>query len=93
MPKITLQERPKWCRFEDCLFLRRVSDYICGGKLPKPEPHQGDFNTHRFCLKFHKDDPGPKGIFSLKVNESDLDWFRWIFDALDGKKTSSLSHA
>ena len=31
------------------------------------------------------------GVFDLHVNKTDLDWFRWIFDALDGKKTSWLS--
>jgi len=29
-------------------------------------------------------------VFDLQVNRSDLDWFRWIFDALDGQKTASL---
>ncbi len=79
------QERPKFCEHKDCEFKRRIVNKICGGKLPKVLLHDGDSNTHRFCINF------AKGALSLRVNKSDLDWFRWIFDALDGKKTSSLS--
>ena len=54
--------------------------------MPTPEPHDGDLNTHRLCVK-----PDTGGVFDLQVNTSDLDWFRWVFDAIDGKKTSWLS--
>jgi len=27
----------------------------------------------------------------MQVNATDLEWFRWVFDALDGKITSWLS--
>ena len=60
-------------------------EHLCGGDLPKPEPHGGDFNNHRICI--NAGDP----VFDLQVNDTDLDWFRWIFDALDGKATSWLS--
>lgn len=85
------QERPEWCKHKDCQFRRRVVDSICGGEMPEPLPHRGDLNTHRFCLKGALQ--GNDGVFDLQVNASDLDWFRWIFDALDGKRTSSLSVA
>jgi len=77
-------EKPSWCPHGSCGFLRRVQDSICGGGLPVPEPHCGDMNTHRICIK-------TKEVFDLQVNVSDLDWFRWVFDAIDGKKTSGLS--
>lgn len=82
------QERPSWCPHQDCEFQRRVGDWICGGKLPEPIPHENDLNTHRFCLNHVLSFPN---IFDLQVNKSDLDWFRWIFDSLDNKKTSFLS--
>lgn len=80
------QERPEWCPHNDCIFLRRVVDLICGGKLPKPVPHGKDFNIYRICIR-----ESSLPVFDLQVNKSDLDWLRWVFDALDGKKTSSLS--
>jgi len=60
-------------------------DAICGGQLPAPEPHDGDFNTHRFCINGASD---TGGIFDLQVNKTDLWWFRFIFDSLDGKNTA-----
>jgi len=82
------QERPSWCPFPSCIQKRRVMDAICGGELPKPEPHEGDFNTHRICFN-GADSSG--GVVPIQVNASDLEWFRWVFDALDGKITSWLS--
>jgi len=86
------QERPAWCPHQDCVFRRRVGDAMCGGQLPKPEPHDGDENTHRLCIN-EKQDPlaAVTGVFDLQVNKSDLGWFRWVMDALDGEKTSWLS--
>lgn len=78
------QEKPSWCPHESCEFLRRVEDSLCGGSLPTPEPHDGDLNTHRLCINTDE-------VFDLQVNVSDVDWFRWIFDAIDGKSTSWLS--
>ena len=79
------QERPTWCPHADCVFQRRAMDHLCGGQLPVPEPHDGDHNTHRLCIN------AGEPVFDLQVNASDLDWMRWIFDALDGKATSWLS--
>ena len=83
-PRGWKQERPTWCPHQDCVFSRRSQDALCGGRLPKPEPHDGDENTHRLCIKAGE-------VFDLQVNKTDLGYFRWIFDALDGKKTSWLS--
>jgi len=78
------QEKPAWCPHQDCIFTRRVLNALCGGRLPEPEPHDGDLNLHRICIRTDT-------TFDLKVNDSDLDWLRWIFDSLDGKATSNLS--
>ncbi len=79
------QERPAWCPHDECIFKRRAMDSLCGGELPTPEPHDGDMNTHRFCMNLD-------GVVDdYQVNKTDLDWFRWIFDALDGKQSSWLS--
>ena len=78
------QEKPEWCPHSDCAFRRRVQDSICGGVLPEPESHGEDYNTHRICIK-------TDSVFDLQVNNTDLEWFRWVFDSLDGKTTSWLS--
>lgn len=78
------QERPKWCPHKDCLHKRRVQDALCGGHLPKPEPHDGDFNHYRFCIN-ETCDPDSSKVFDLQVNNTDLYWFRSVFNALDGK--------
>ena len=87
------QEQPTWCPHKDCRFKRRAMDKLCGGELPEPEEHDGGVNTHRFCINAGCINKTVKcdGIFDLQVNSTDLQWFRWIFDALDGKKTSWLS--
>jgi len=82
------QERPSWCPHTNCIFGRRAMDDICGGELPVPIPHDGVDNTHRLCMNGLADDGG---VFDLRVNSTDLDWLRWILDALDGKRTSWLS--
>jgi len=75
------QKRPGWCPHSDCLFRRRVMDNLCGGELPAPVEHDGAKNTHRLCIV-------TEGVFDLQVNATDMDWLRWVLDALDGKKTS-----
>lgn len=45
------QERPDWCRHRDCGFVFRSQDAACAGRLPVPEVHEGDSNTHRLCLR------------------------------------------
>jgi hypothetical protein len=63
-------------------------DSTCAGHLPRPVPHASDFNHYRLCMNGAL----PNGeVFDLQVNDTDLEWFRWMFDALDGKKTSWLS--
>ena len=82
------QERPSWCPHKDCQFLRRAMDDMCGGKLPIPTEHEGQFNTHRFCMSCFDGDPH---VDFFMVNDNDLQWLRWIFDAMDGMETSWLS--
>ncbi len=85
-PEVWKQERPSWCPHQDCVFCRRSQDALCGGRLPKPEPHEGDENTHRLCIKAGE-------VFDLQVNNTDCDGIRFILDALNGKKTSWRSRA
>ena len=82
MGTVWKQERPTWCKHKDCLFKKRHQDRMCGGCLPE----EIDYETFRFCLRFEDGE-----IIDIKCNASDLDYFRSIFDALDGKKTSWLS--
>lgn len=77
------QEKPAWCpHSHHCIFLMRVQDSLCAGKLPKPLPHDGDFNTHRICLTGAL--PNDE-VFDLQVNKSDVYHFRRILNAIDGK--------
>lgn len=76
------QEKPLWCPHSECIFLRRVMDDLCSGKLQKPRAHDGDTNTHRICLTGTL----PKNkVFDLMVNKSDLYHFRRVLDAIDGR--------
>jgi len=74
------QERPEWCPHSDCIFILLIQDAICAGKLPAPEPHDGDLNTHRICIAGVI--PGGE-VFDLQVNTTDLYHFRRLFDAID----------
>ena len=82
------QERPSWCPHADCAFIRLTDNVACVGKLPIPILHDGVPNTHRLCLKGAADDGG---VFDLQINTNDIEHTRWLFDAIDGKKTSWLS--
>jgi len=62
-------KRPEWCPHTDCIFRAQTQDVCCVGLLPQPDPHDGDFNTHRLCLHGAKDDG--EWTFDLKVNRSD----------------------
>jgi len=41
---------------------------MCVGKMPSPEPHDDDFNTHRMCLDGADKDGG---TFDLQINKTD----------------------
>lgn len=88
------QERPSWCPHTDCVFRRRVLDSACAGVLPEIADETDEAGRHindsRICLnETHSADDAK--VFDLKVNETDLDWLRWLFDSLDGKATAWLS--
>lgn len=57
--------RPRWCPHADCEYLLSFQESCCGGRLPKLEPHDEDFNTHRLCIE-------ADGVFDLQVNRNDL---------------------
>ncbi|KKL58602.1 hypothetical protein LCGC14_2223760 [marine sediment metagenome] len=84
--KVWKQERPPWCSNSTCLFKRRVMDSLCGGEMPEPVPHAGDYNTFRIC--FNDDETPVCPVLPIMFNRTDLNWLRWIFDALDGRQTS-----
>ena len=80
------QERPAWCPHNECQFKRRAMDNACVGHLQTPTEHDGGFNHYRLCLNGVADNGG---VFDLQVNNTDLWWLRWLFDALDGKNTAN----
>lgn len=74
------QEKPSWCPYSLCIFLRRAMDSICIGKLLCPVPHGKDLNTHRICLMNVLPD---NEIFDLQINKGDIYHFRRILNAID----------
>ncbi len=86
MTEVWKQKRPGWCPHR-CHYLMSVQGKICAGKLPKPEQHEGDFNTHRVCMFGVL--PNLE-VFDLQVNKTDLYHFERVFDAIkkDIKKDS-----
>jgi hypothetical protein len=56
--------RPEWCGHLSCKPLIGWDNKMCGGCLPEPVPHDGDFNTHRLCIE-------ADGVIDLMVNRSD----------------------
>ena len=73
-----MMKSPQWCPHSDCCCIWIMEDLMCCGSLPEPEPHDGDFNTHRFCLNKVADNGG---VFDLQINKTDVWWFRRMFDA------------
>jgi hypothetical protein len=72
--------RPAWCPHSDCSFLCQTQDAACVGRLPAPDPHDGDVNTHRLCLRGAQDDGG--WTFDLKLNRSDAYHLKRMLDVL-----------
>lgn len=66
-------DRPNWCPHPTCTPLRSAQNAICGGRLPAPQPHHDDFNTHRLCLRAPRPGHGIE-LFDLEVNAADLWW-------------------
>jgi hypothetical protein len=90
------QERPSWCPHPTCIFKRRAMDSMCGGEIGGEVRETDEFdqlhiNDLRLCLNETHQPPPTAKIVDFKVNASDLDWFRFVMDALDGKRTSWLS--
>jgi hypothetical protein len=69
-------QRPKWCGHKDCQCLVTLQDTCCGGRLPRPVPHDEDFNTHRICIE-------TEGVvFDLMVNRTDVFVLGRLFSAV-----------
>lgn len=80
--------RPGWCPHADCDPRQGSQGTLCLGELPAPDPHDGDVNTHRLCLRGAADDGG--WVFDLKINRGD-GWHIWrllgaLFDFKGRKK-------
>lgn len=60
--------KPDWCLHKDCRIKANSQQKACLGKLPKPEPHDNDFNTHRLCMDTRETG---HGIFDLQINWTD----------------------
>jgi len=74
-----IMEIPSWCPHSGCCIIWKLKGYMCCGSLSSPSPHNGDFNTHRFCLN-NVDDGGE--VFDLLINKTDVWWFRRMFNAM-----------
>lgn len=67
--------RPPWCPHKTCQFRTCAAQQsVCIGQLPEPEPHDGDFNTHRLCIHGAKDDG--EWTFDMQINKTDVFWLR-----------------
>ncbi len=73
-------DRPSWCPHQECKFLVHYGFKMCCGQLRKPEPHDNDLNTHRFCLDTRETG---HGIFDLQVNKGDSYWFKMLFETIE----------
>lgn len=71
--RIAAEGRPIWCPHPSCTPVRSAQGSVCGGRLPAPESHGQDFNTHRLCIRTQPGDLG-SDVFDLQVNATDLWW-------------------
>lgn len=94
-----MNQRPSWCPHKDCNFVygfcqneeSPVEDQygMCGGNLKVPTDHiSKGTNDKRVCFKFDN----CREVTDIMCNDTDLQWFRLVFDKLDGKKTSWMSN-
>lgn len=82
-------DRPNWCPHKDCIFKCHSQMMVCVGVLAEPSPHDGDINTHRFCLHGDKDDG--EWTFDLKVNKSDVWNITRILNCIAGSNKETMS--
>ena len=78
------RDRPGWCPHQDCEVVCSMAgghpdQVICGGRLPEPEAHGPDKNTHRLCVA---EVDSLSVMLDLQINRSDLMYFRRVIDAL-----------
>lgn len=85
--KLNPSTRPAWCPLRDnCAFVEQVADKMCCGRPPKPVMHDVVANDMRLCLYFESTEE----VFNVAIDKVDLDWFRYLFDRLDGQRTSTV---
>jgi len=76
----SLTERPPWCPHPDCQIKQHFQHLMCVGKLPKPEPHGGDENTHRLCLDTRETH---HEVFDLQLNHTDAYLLRILLNLVE----------
>lgn len=74
-----MRDKPTWCTHEDCVFIRNSQEMLCCGRLPFPESHGVDYNTHRLCINTQETG---HGIFDLQVNNTDVYWLMMTLGAI-----------
>jgi hypothetical protein len=84
------KNRPRWCPHQDCKFRLQFQDAMCGGELPDPAEHDGDFNHLRICLNGAADNGG---VFDLQINRTDIFHLRRLFDSLQKAESSTPAEA
>jgi len=80
MTEWILNKKPNWCPHKDCIQYKCFQNTMCSGKLPEPERHNDDFNTHRFCLTGVLPD---KKIFDLQFNKTDAYYFKNLLEVVN----------
>lgn len=80
MGKTIPHEKPEWCSRTTCQYLRNGAGIMCIGKLPKPEPHGGDFNTHRLCMLERETG---LHLVRLVINKTDVGWLNYLFEVME----------
>lgn len=83
MSEVWKQERPLWCPHQSCIFKRRAMDSMCGGVLPEPQPHAGDENTYRLCLRQDSTGSDHGQIDDYQMNKSDFWWLRLVMEGVE----------
>lgn len=76
------QQRPPWCPHPDCAYKISSQAVLCIGELPRPEPHDGDHNTHRLCQRGAPDDG--EWLHSFQLNRGDAWAYRRLLDSVFG---------
>jgi len=77
-----MRNRPNWCPHkETCRFIFNRQDKICGGKMKETKSHDGDWNTHHFCLD-ERDLESIGKIVTYEINKTDVYHFIVVLEKI-----------